>query len=294
MSMPQELGAEFANALNGAEANPAEVATPNVPDSSAPNDSSGTNTYDPTGLSPYVQNWVAQFPENERPTAAKYAREWDTKGFQPYAQAQQARLQPYVELGSPDELRQVKGLVEQLKADPQGFVQALIDNGFYTPGPAPQQAPGVGQVPNAPQYFDAQGNPVQLPAVPQAPDIASHPQFKRMEQALGALAQQTAAQQQAARAAQEDAALEQVMVQAEQKYGKFDRYTVYNLMAQGQLTVDAAVQQWRNIVSQYAQEQKPAPNVMGASSAPPAAPGPLTSSDDRANALAQWLSAQNQ
>jgi len=286
MSMAEgDLGAGLQEALAGV----APEGTPAAPDPNATGEAPApaqVPAYDTTGLSPQAQNVIAGLPEDERATAAKYIRDWDTKGFQPYAQQVQAKLQPYVQLGSPDELAQVKAVFEQLKADPAGFVQTLIDNGFYTPNPASPQAPG--QVPPAPQYYDVNGQPVQVPVVPQTPDIASHPQFKRMEAALGALVQQTASQRVAQEQREADQQLEVMTQQAEAKHGTFNRLYVYNMMTQG-LTMDAAVQSWKNEVAAAAAQQQQAPNVMGASSAPPAAPGPLLSSDDRSNALAQYL-----
>lgn len=291
MSMADgDLGAGLEAALGAAPEGTPAAPDPNAVETPAPTQ---VPAYDTTGLSPQAQNIIAGYPEEERAAAAKFIRDWDVKGFQPYAQQVQARLQPYVQLGSPDELAQVKAVFEQLKADPAGFVQTLIDNGFYTPNPASPQAPGQGQAPTTPQYYDVNGNPVNVPVVPQTPDIASHPQFKRMEAALGALVQQTAAQRQMQEQREADQQLEAMTQAAEQKHGTFNRLYVYNMMTQG-LTMDAAIQSWKNEVAAAAAQQQTAPAVMGASSAPPAAPGPLLTSDDRSNALAQYLQGLSQ
>lgn len=287
MSDAMDAAGSFADALSGQVGNdPSGQPTDASVQGQQGDPSAAPSTFDVSGLSPQAQNWLAQQPEANRQLAAEHVRSWD-QGFQQYAQKVQGQLSPYTQLGSVEELTQARNIVENLKADPQGFVQFLVDNGLVKlPGsaaPAEQQAP---------QYFDAQGNPVQVPQQ-QPPNFVEHPEFKRLQQALGVTAQQLQSMRSAQEAREQDQALENMMVQAEQKHGSFNRMYVYQMMAQG-LTVDAAVQAWKNELAQYAQTQKPAPAVMSSTSAPPPAPGPLNTSDERTAALAQMLQGLQQ
>jgi hypothetical protein len=236
-------------------------------------------SYDTNGLSPYAQNWLAQLPENERPKASEYVRNWD-QGFQQHSQRINQQLQPYTQLGSAEELAQIKNIIEQLKTDPQGFVDVLVQNGFYKPaGQQPQQ--------QAPQYFDADGNPVQVQQPGLPPEVGT--KLTRLETAFGAMAQQVAAQQNAREQAEADRQLDQIMTEAKNKHGQFNELYVLQLMANQGLSIDAAVQSWKNEIQAAVAAQNRPPANMSASSAPPAAPGPLNSSEDRATALATML-----
>jgi len=261
----------------------AEAPEGTQPPEGSPSAAPSQPAYDTNGLSPYAQNWLASIPETERPQAAQHVRNWD-QGFQRYAQGVQSQLSPYTTLGSVDELTTMKNIVENLKADPQGFVQLLIDNGLVNaPGSAATQA----QQPQ--QFYDANGNPVAAPQQP--PDFAQHPEFKRMQQALGVTAQQLTSMREAQEAKEQDAKLESYMQDLEKTHGNFNRLYVYQMMANG-LDGPAAVQAWKNELASFAQQQKPAPKIMGASSAPPVAPGPLNTSEERTDALAKWIQSQ--
>jgi hypothetical protein len=233
------------------------------------------NTYDTTGLSPYAQNWLTGIPEGERVKAAEYVKNWD-QGFQQYAMRMTGQLKPYSDLGSPEELGQLKQAFEYMQSDPQGFVEALVERGLVQlPGQSPV---GNGQQPGNTGVSGAQ----------QTPDIVSHPQFKRMEAAIGALSQQMQQQATAREAAEAERALDQVTSDLHGKYGDFNELFVWQLMAQG-MNGDAAVQAWRNEVQKAIATQNRPPAIMNASSAPPIAAGPLKSSEDRATALANAL-----
>lgn len=274
--MPEEdLSAGLINAM--------DQGTPPAPESGQATDppsaeQTSTATYSTEGLSPYAQNWLAQLPEGDRPKAAEYVKNWDS-GFQSYSQRVQQQLQPYTQLGDPGELAQIKGLVEQLKADPQGFVEQLIEHGFYKPGPSNAQTP-----PGQQQYYDAEGNPVQLPG--QLPPEYDK-KIGRLENALGTVAQQMQAQKQQAEEAQAARELDKMITEAKAKHGNFSELYVLTLMQQGQ-TIDSAVQAWKNELAAHT-APKPAPKVMSASSAPPAVSGPLNSSEERKSALLQYM-----
>ena len=240
--------------------------------------------YDTSGLSPYAQNWLQQLPDGDRPKASEYVRNWD-QGFQQYAQQQQQRYRPYEQLGSPEELSQLKQAFEYIRTNPSGFVETLIERGLYQPT-TPQQGQGQQQTP--PTLYDVNGNPVQLPETKTYDN-----EIKRLESALGGLAQ-TFQQQQTAREAQEaDRALDAYTKELHGKHGHFNEMYVWQLLAQG-MDGDQAVQQWKNELEQAMQAQNnKAPRVMNASSAPPLVAGPLNNSEDRAVALANWIK-QNQ
>lgn len=243
-------------------------------------------SYDTNGLSPYAQNWLQQLPEGDRPKGSEYVRNWD-QGFQRYAQGVQQRYAPYEQLGTVDDLKQLKQAFDYIRESPADFVKQMVDRGLLDPA-ALQQLQGNGQQgQQPPTFYDANGNPVQIP---QPQDHS--PQIKRLESALGGLAQTFEQQQNAAKAAEADKALDTYTSQLHEKHGDFNEMFVWQLMAQGQ-NGDQAVQAWKNEVQKAMAQQSQPRQVMNASSAPPQLAGPLNSSEDRAAALAGWIN-QNQ
>ena len=231
-------------------------------------------------MSPFAQNFLASVDETERPIVAKHLGSWDS-GFTQHSQRINAQLTPYQQLGSPDEFRTMKEAFEHLKADPNGFVGQLAEMGLldgWTRAEKQQLAQQMGE---------GQQPPVQQPAY----DIKSDPEFKRMQQALGLMSQTFQQQQEEARTKEVEQRIEADLSQAESKHGPFNKLYVLNLMAasKGELTVDAAVMAWKNELQQAMAAQRTPPSVVGASSAPPQAPGPLNTSDERASALATMM-----
>lgn len=275
MSMPAEedVSVQLLNAMGDGGAEP--EGTPPVQEPSSPE-------VDLTKLSPFSQNFLAKIPEADRPVVARHMGSWDS-GFTQHSQRVNGQLQPYTQLGSPDELRTMKEAFEQLKADPDGFVNQLIQMGVvknFGQQPAQQQPPA------SPPGFDpaGQGQQQQPLTQQQRIDLAKEPEIQRLQRAFGAMAQQIQQRDEQQAVAQAEQQIDQELAAAESKYGKFNRGYVLQLMRQG-LNTDAAVQAWNNEVQQAIASQRQAPRVVSASSAPPVAPGPLNSSEDRAAAL---------
>ena len=254
--------------------------------------SEGTQeTVDFSGLSPYAQNYIAGLPEADRKEAARHVAHWDKNGFQPYAQRVQAELQQYKQFGDPDTIRANIGIIEQMKADPHGFVQQLIDMGY---GPK-QAAQAVAQATGQPAVDPYEG---LNPAVAQ--ELRELKQWKeqqaretqRITAALGAVSQQNQTVQQQREAAEADREVQQMLDQAKAKHGNFDELWVMQRMAQG-LSADAAALAFKEMVSGYNRPAPRAPGVMSASSMPAPAPDKLTTPEDRENALAQALRSMN-
>jgi len=107
------------------------------------------------------------------------------------------------------------------------------------------------------------------------------------------LAQTFEQQQQAAKAAEADKALDSYTAQLHEKHGSFNEMYVWQLMAQG-YNGEQAVQAWKNEVQQAMQQQNQPRQVMNGTSAPPQVAGPLNSSEDRAAALANWIKQNGQ
>jgi hypothetical protein len=278
MSDASDLSAGLLNAMDGEQGGDAAP----VSDGSGQPSAGGTaptQGYDTSGLSPYATNWLNSLPDPDRPKAAEYVRSWD-KGFQNYSQQLRQQYQPYEQLGSPQDLQQLKEAFEYIRTNPTGFVQTLIERGLYQPDQGQKQQGGAQ---SAPTLYDVNGNPVEVPQ-PKSYD----PEIKRLESALGGLAQTIQQQQSAREAAEADRALDQLTAQLHEKHGSFNEMFVWQLLAQG-MDGDMAVQMWKNEVQQATQQQNQPRRVMGASSAPPLLPGPLNSSEDRATALANWL-----
>lgn len=248
-------------------------------------------TVDISTLSPYVQNWVAGFPEAERATAAKYATHWDKNGFQPYAQRVQAELQQYKQYGDPDTIRANAGIIEQMKADPSGFVQQLIDMGYGPKQAAQAVAQATGQS-TADPYEGLNPAVAQEMRELKAWKEQQAQENRRIAAALGAVTQQNQTVQQQREAAEADRAVQAMLDQAKAKHGNFDELWVMQRMAQG-LSADAAVLAFKEMVSGYNRPAPRAPGVMSASSMPAPAPDKLTTPEDRESALAQWVRSQN-
>jgi hypothetical protein len=277
MSDASDLSAGLLNAMDG-DSGSAETGSDASVSDAGGQPSAGAPTYDTSGLSPYAQNWLQQLPEGDRAKGAEYVKSWD-QGFQQFAQHTSQRFRPYEQLGTPEELSQLKQAFDYIRTNPSGFVETLIERGLYQP-----QGQQQGQQP-APTLYDVNGNPVELPQ-----SKSYDPEIKRLESALGGLAQTMQQQQSSREAAEADRALDTLTAQLHEKHGQFNEMFVWQLLAQG-MDGDQAVQAWKNEVQQAmaAQQQQRPRQVMGASSAPPVLPGPLNSSEDRATALANWL-----
>jgi len=276
MSMPAEedVSVQLLNAMGDSGAGP--EGTPPVQETSSPE-------VDVTKLSPFSQNFLAQLPEADRPVVARHMGSWDS-GFTQHSQRVNAQLHPYTQLGTPDEFRTMKEAFEQLKADPEGFVNQLVSMGVL------KSAPTAPQPPAAPPGYDPAGQGQQQPMTQQQIDLAKAPEIQRLQRAFGAMAQTLQQRDEQAAIAQAEQQIDRELAEAESKYGKFNRGYVLQLMRQG-LNTDAAVQAWNNEVQQAIASQRQPPRVVTASSAPPVAPGPLNSSEDRAAAL---MAALNQ
>src|SRR5215218_2937341 len=181
MSMPAEedVSVQLLNAMGDSGAEPDPSGTPPVQETSSPE-------VDVTKLSPFSQNFLAQLPEADRPIVARHMGSWDS-GFTQHSQRVNSQLTPYTQLGSPDEFRTMKEAFEQLKADPDGFVNQLIQMGVVKN--FGQQPPAQ---PASPPGFDPAGQGQQQPQLTQQQklDLAKEPEIQRLQRAFGALAQQ--------------------------------------------------------------------------------------------------------
>lgn len=250
--------------------------------------------YDPTGLSPYAQNFLAGLPEGERAKASEYVRNWD-RGYQQQSQQLHSQLRPYQQLGDHATVSQAVQIVQRLQTDPHGFVQALIDAG-YGPAQIKQAVQGAQQTVAGATESDTSGLSPQLQQ-----ELNDLRQFKqqagtwqqRMEAAVGGLAQQFQTTQSQREAAEADKFLADLTADAHSRLGAFDDNVVYTIMRMNPgLEIDAAVQQFRNMVAQYKAPQ--APGVMSSSSMPNPAPGSLKTADERNQAIVAMLNQLEQ
>lgn len=293
MSMAgDDLSAGLVEAMNTGEAGGTQEGAPSetqpVQSDQGPSAGASTAGYDTSNLSAYAQNFLAQLPEGERAKAAEYVTNWD-KGFQSHSQQLNAQLAAYRRFGEPDALSQRLEIMERLAADPHGFTKALIEAGY---GPA-QVAQALQQGASQPQADPYEGLPPNV--AKQLQEFEEYKrttgtQLQRLEAALGGFAQQYQSAQQQAEQAEADKALDNMTSDAHTRLGAFDDVWVWTAMSrQPGLTIDAAVQQFRNMLSQHGVTQTPAPATMSASSLPSPAPEPLDSAEKQSAALASAI-----
>jgi hypothetical protein len=256
------------------------------PTGTPPDAATSSPEVDVSKLSPFSQNFLAGVPEADRPVVARHMGSWDS-GFTQHSQRINAQLSPYQQLGSPDEFRTIKEAFEQLKADPDGFVGQLIEMGHLKGWTRAQTQAAIDTVAG-----NGAGDGQSAAQAQRQMDLAQAPEIQRLQRAYGAMAQSLQQRDQAAAVAREEQIIEQQLSDAEQKYGKYNKGYVLTLMQQG-LSTDAAVQAWQNEVQQAIAARSQPPRVVGSSSAPPQAAGPLNTSEDRAAALLAALQSGN-
>lgn len=294
MSMAEgDLSAGLVDAMGSGDAGGEQPPAGTSPQGDqGPSAGATTAGYDASGLSAYAQNFLARLPEGERAKAAEYVTNWD-KGFQSHSQQLNAQLAAYRRFGEADAIGQRLEIMERLAADPHGFTKALIDAGY---GPAQVAQALQGGQPQADPYEGLPPNVAQQLKEFEEYKRTTGTQLQRLEAALGGFAQQYQTAQQRAEMAEADKALDDMTADAHARLGAFDDTWVWTAMSRNPgLTMDAAVQQFRNMLAQHGVTQTPAPATMSASSLPSPAPESLDTADKQSAALTaaiQQLMAQ--
>lgn len=199
-------------------------------------------------LSDYGKRFIERVPEEERPYAEKYVKEWDA-GVGKLKSKYEEELNTYKSYGTREDIESGQQLLKMLVDRPEELAQWLAkERGIYIP---PPEQPGTKQ-----SAKSEESDPYEE-------------RFKQLETGLGMTAQQIQqwnAEQQQQRAMKE---WDDLCKEAEKKHGSFDREYAAHLLSRGKAsTMDEAA----SIAAQFVpQEQRRAatPNLLGASGSAP-------------------------
>jgi hypothetical protein len=223
---------------------------------------------------PWAQ-YTQELPDSVRPLVEPVFQKWDadvTKRFQKYSQDLEPfkAWQPVIEqYGDPQVAQQAFALMEAINTDPEKVYQALAEQfGFGDQGgtePEDEDAP----------YVD--------------------PEFQTVKQMTEQMAQIMLQQEEAARAAEEDAALESHLAELKEKYGEYDEEYVLAHLNLG-YTGEQAVEKFQQMMGTVRQKLTgpSAPVLLGSGGGLPSQsidPAQLNSKDTK-SLVAQMLAAQ--
>lgn len=209
-------------------------------------------------LSDYGRRFVDNAPENERPFAEKYVKQWDS-GYKKAVSKYEEDLQQYRQLGAIEDVQAGTRLYQLLVTNPEKVLHYLTDdpNG---PQLTPRQAKA-----QMDKIEDAGPN-----AGAKAPNDPHTDRIQRLENALIAVARQQEERVAAQQAEQDQQAFVSALAQAKTTHGDFDdKYVAYLLATRQAQSIDDAVQQYHKAIGGKPQPRRAAPNLLGASSAAP-------------------------
>lgn len=240
------------------------------------------------GLSDYGRRFVENAPEEERPYAAKYVREWD-QGYQKKQQEWEQQLQPFRDLGDPEQVRQAVAVANMLQQNPRTVVERLYEAGLLS-----QDDFSFLQ---AQQQQDQGGNEDIPPHLMKRFEQMLESKLAPLQQGYGTLAQMQQQKLEEEQQRQQEAALQKDLENLKSKHGDFDETYVLALMAQTGMNGEDAVKQYQQMLdSAIKQRQAPrAPSIMSGSGNPPNFQKDLTKADDATvrNMLADALRQQS-
>lgn len=222
-------------------------------------------------------DYLEPLPESVRPLVEPTFKKWDadvTQRFQQYSQT----LEPYKawdpviqEFQDPQVAQQAAALMQAINDDPERVYRALAEQFGFDAGQGDEEADNGFDKPE--DYVD--------------PEFA---QYRQMTENMAAI---MLAQQEAERAAQEDAELDQYISGLKQKYGDFDDEYVLAHMHLG-MDGEQAVAKFQSILQNRLAQVPTAPTILGSGGGLPSMaidPGQLNSRDTK-NLVAQMLAAQ--
>jgi hypothetical protein len=204
-------------------------------------------------LSDYGKRFVENAPEEERPYAEKYVRQWD-QGYAKQKQRWEQEIAPYRELGDPTVARQGVQLYNILMHEPERLLRHLVEERGLT---LPQAKQAVKEMQNEEQESDPYAERFQT--------------LEQRQQQMFQMQQEQLRQQ--VQKQQEDQ-LRADLLTAKQKHGDYDQdYVLQRLIAGQAQSVDEAVQQYKAYVQQILKQhgRATAPNLLGAGAGSPQA-----------------------
>lgn len=241
-----------------------------------------TPVAEPT-INPAWSPLLEQLPTSLHGMVTPHLKEWDQnyqQGLQK-VHSEYESWKPFQEAGlEPDALYQGYQIQQALEADPQKFIEAVMEHyGVQFPQQGQQPEEVIGE--EEPGLYD----------------IAQDPEFQRYGQMTEKMAELLIAQQQEAADAQSDAELDADLADARKNLGEFDEDYVLQRILYYQEDVPTAVQSYKahveGIISQHRNPAAQAPVIMGSGGGTPAQNTVVNnmSAQDRRALIAQTLAA---
>lgn len=234
MSFTQGQGQETEGAVDGGQP-PVENGFISAPE---PSENGTTQQPAQTEENPdsLANPFLANIPELDRQVVAKYIKDWDagvTRKFQEI----HSQYEPYKQLGAdPEDLQAAVNIYQQLNSDPKAFYEALADAlGEELAEQGQQGTPPQQQINPA-----FQGLPPEFQA-----------EYQQTRKAVEALAQHILNQENAQKAQQEDAELDNYIKSLREKHGDFDEEFVLTKMYNSNMDGDQAIAAWKQSVQNY-------------------------------------------
>jgi hypothetical protein len=208
--------------------------------------SGGNNNQPDTGGHPAWDEVLSLIPEEQRPAATEKLRAWDTGVNERFTKlhSEYEPYKPFIGEYSPEDLQTAVQIANALQSDPAAFHKQLaaaygLDSGQ---GPGNQQQQQTG---NSPEEL-----------------FADNPELKqffddkvgKLEQAIGALAQNMLDSQQMTQQQQEDQMLEQALAQLHKDHGEFDEDYVLAKIANG-VDPEEAIKQFKTLSGQTERQE---------------------------------------
>jgi len=234
-------------------------------------------------LNPAWSNLLSRVPQGLHQQIIPELRQWDQnydQGIQK-VHSQYAAYKPFVEQQiDPSALNEGYLIRQALEENPMAVVQAMIQH-YQLQLPTEQGQPNP----------DEESNDEDEALF----DVTQHPEFQRMKQMVELMGQHTLMSTQQQQEAQEDAALDQLFTQAQEKHGDFDEDWVLKTLYFGgvenptEQDIDNAIASYQehvnNIVQNYRSPSQNAPVIMGGGGGLPSQQTPvgqMTGKDRRA------------
>ena len=207
-------------------------------------------------LSDYGRRFVEKLPEEDRPKAEQWVREWDG-GYKKQVSRYEEQLGQYRQLGNIEDVQAGTRLYQLLVTDPQRVLHYLTEdpNG---PKLTPRQAA-------------AQMQKIEDNGAPAAKVDPNAERLEKLERALLAMAQRDEQRTAETQAQRDQQAFVDALDEARTRLKiDFDnRYVAYLLSTRQAQTIDEAVRIAGPAVRTQTQPRRAAPNLLGASSAAP-------------------------
>lgn len=205
-----------------------------------------------TGINPAWNDLLGVIPSQLHSQITPHLQQWD-KNYQEgigKVHSQYEPWKPFIDNGiSPDQVQYGLQLLNAMETRPQDIYAAMQQ---YFGEQNPED--------DGEQDLELEQGQESTPI-----DITQHPQFQQLADMVNAMAELTVQQNTQQLEQQADSELEQEFKAAHEQYGDFDeKWVMVQLLANDELTLDGAVQQYQQFVKDLlTNANKPGPRVLG-------------------------------